>query len=181
MAVIPFPQRHSSELTPLSQDELAAEGGTALPDKELISLLDFNLYLDLSVGAAVPFDLAVTANANAAGPIAAAAAIDSPDSTAHALADPSVHVDQAIVGSGSGEQRDEAEKPRENHLTVSAASCDRWWQGWSCCAASRDGFGGWSPAERFDTSAVGSSGPAMALVCEGTPALVRRWSRMAAV
>ena len=61
-----------ADLTPLSDEELAAEGGAALPDKEVISLLDLNADLDLGLDAAAPIDLAVAANANVAAPIDAA-------------------------------------------------------------------------------------------------------------
>ncbi|MCU1522000.1 MAG: putative peptidoglycan bound protein, partial [Arthrobacter sp.] len=40
------------ELTPLSDDELMAEAGTALPDKEVASVLDLNADLDLGINAA---------------------------------------------------------------------------------------------------------------------------------
>lgn len=59
---------------PLSQDELDAEGATALPDKEVISLLDLNAALDLALDAAAPVAGAVAANADVAAPIDAAVA-----------------------------------------------------------------------------------------------------------
>ena len=88
------------DLTPISQDELAAETGTALPDKEVVSLLDLNADLDLALDAAAPIDLAVAANANVAAPIDAAvgANVLSVDSTAQALADQGVIIDQGIEG-----------------------------------------------------------------------------------
>jgi hypothetical protein len=61
----------SDDLTPMSAEELAAEGGTALPDKEVMSLLDLNANLDLALDAAAPIDLAIGANANIAAPIEA--------------------------------------------------------------------------------------------------------------
>lgn len=89
-----------NDMTPLSEAELAAEAGTPLPDKEVISLLDLNADLDLGLDAAAPIDLAVAANANVAAPIDAAvgANILSADSTAQALADQSVQVDQGLSG-----------------------------------------------------------------------------------
>lgn len=39
----------NGEVNPISQAELAAEGGTALPDKEVMSLLDLNANLDLAL------------------------------------------------------------------------------------------------------------------------------------
>ena len=90
----------NDELRPLSPDELAAETGAALPDKEVISLLDLNADLDLAIDAAAPIDLAVAANANVAAPIDAAvgANVLSVDSTAQALADQGVLIDQGITG-----------------------------------------------------------------------------------
>jgi hypothetical protein len=87
-------------LRPLSPEELAAETGAALPDKEVISLLDLNADLDLALDAAAPIDLAVAANANVAAPIDAAvgANVLSVDSTAQALADQGVLIGQGITG-----------------------------------------------------------------------------------
>lgn len=83
---------------PLSPHELAAESATALPDKEVVSLLDLNADLDLSIDAAAPIDLAVAANANVAAPIDAAVAANilSFDSTAQSLADQNVTINQGI-------------------------------------------------------------------------------------
>jgi hypothetical protein len=90
----------NDEPRPLSPEELAAETGAALPDKEVISLLDLNADLDLAIDAAAPIDLAVAANANVAAPIDAAvgANVLSVDSTAQALADQGVIIDQGITG-----------------------------------------------------------------------------------
>jgi len=87
-------------MPPLTADELAAEGGTALPDKEVISLLDLNADLDIGLDAAAPIDLAVAANANVAAPIDAAvgANILSVGSEAQAMADQGVMIDQGITG-----------------------------------------------------------------------------------
>ena len=87
-------------LRPLSPEELAAETGAALPDKEVISLLDLNADVDLALDAAAPIDLAVAANANVAAPIDAAvgANVLSVGSTAQALADQGVIIDQGITG-----------------------------------------------------------------------------------
>jgi hypothetical protein len=87
-------------LRPLSPAELAAETGAALPDKEVISLLDLNVDADIALDAAAPIDLAVAANANVAAPIDAAvgANVLSTGSTAQALADQGVLIDQGITG-----------------------------------------------------------------------------------
>lgn len=89
-----------ANLPPLSMDDLAAEGATALPDKEVYSLLDLNVDLDLGLDLAAPIDLAVAANANVAAPIDAAvgANVLSDGSTAQALADQGVMIDQGITG-----------------------------------------------------------------------------------
>src|SRR3954453_13635041 len=85
---------------PLSPEELAAEGAAALPDKEVISLLDLNADLDIALDAAAPIDLAVAANANVAAPIEASvgANILSDGSTAQALSDQGALIDQQITG-----------------------------------------------------------------------------------
>ena len=85
---------------PLSPEELAAETGAALPDKEVISLLDLNVDADIALDAAAPIDLAVAANANVAAPIDAAvgANVLSVGSTAQALSDQGVLIDQGITG-----------------------------------------------------------------------------------
>jgi hypothetical protein len=82
----------------LSQEELDAETGDALPDKEVVSILDLNADLDLAIDAAAPIDLAVAANANVAAPIDAAvgANVLSSGSTAQALADQGVMINQGI-------------------------------------------------------------------------------------
>ena len=110
--------------TPLSAEELEAEGITALPDKEVASILDLNADLDLGLDVAAPIDLAVAANANVAAPIDAAAGANilSSGSSAQAMADQGVMIDQGIVGdatatsaqdsvidSGSGATTDAAE------------------------------------------------------------------------
>lgn len=87
-------------LPPLSPEELAAETGAALPDKEVISLLDLNVDADIALDAAAPIDLAVAANANIAAPIDAAvgANVLSEGSTAQALSDQGVLITQGITG-----------------------------------------------------------------------------------
>jgi hypothetical protein len=87
------------EHTPLTKDELDAEAVTALPDKEVASILDLNADLDLGLDIAAPIDLAVAANANVAAPIDAAvgANILSDGSTAQALSDQGVMIDQGIT------------------------------------------------------------------------------------
>ena len=76
----------------LSAEELGAEGATALPDKEVVSILDLNADINLAIDAAAPIDLAAAANANVAAPIdgAVGANVLSIDSTAQALSDQGV-------------------------------------------------------------------------------------------
>ncbi len=82
----------------LSAEELGRQGATALPDKEVVSILDLNADVNLAVDAAAPIDLAVAANANVAAPIDAAvgANILSVDSTAQALSDQGVIINQGL-------------------------------------------------------------------------------------
>ncbi len=91
----------ASDLPPLSKEELAAEAGSALPDKEVMSLLDLNADLNLALDVAAPVDLAVAANANVAAPINAAvgANILSVGSVDATLAHQDVDIDQGLSGS----------------------------------------------------------------------------------
>ncbi|MFA7512073.1 MAG: peptidoglycan-binding protein, partial [Mycolicibacterium vanbaalenii] len=57
----------------LSREELLAESALALPDKEVVSILDLNADVDVAIDAASPIDLAAAANLNVAAPIDAAA------------------------------------------------------------------------------------------------------------
>jgi hypothetical protein len=90
----------SDNQEPMSAEELAAEGGTALPDKEVMSLLDLNANLDLALDAAAPIDLAIGANANIAAPIEASvgANVLSVGSSAGAEAVQGAAIHQGIVG-----------------------------------------------------------------------------------
>jgi hypothetical protein len=90
----------SDPLPRLTDDDLAAEGGTLLPDKEVLSLLDLNVDLDLGLDLAAPIDLAVAANANIAAPIDAAVSANvlSFGSDAQALADQGVSLEQNLTG-----------------------------------------------------------------------------------
>jgi hypothetical protein len=93
------------EMRPLTDDELISEQTTALPDKEVASVLDLNADLDLGIDAAAPIDLAVAANANVAAPIDAAASANilSYGSDAQALADQGVMIEQGIVADANAE------------------------------------------------------------------------------
>jgi len=93
-------ERPLDRVTP---DELAAEGATALPDKEVLSLLDLNANLDLALDAAAPIDLAIGANANIAAPIDAAvdANVLSPGAISAADATQAGAIHQGITGDAS--------------------------------------------------------------------------------
>ena len=82
----------------LSGEELEAQAATAVPDKEVVSILDLNADIDLAIDAAAPIDLAVAANANVAAPIDAAvgANVLSTGSTAQALSDQGALITQGI-------------------------------------------------------------------------------------
>jgi hypothetical protein len=94
------PTGHDETAAGLTPEELAAEEVTALPDKEVVSILDLNVDVDLALDLASPIDLAVAANANVAAPIDAAvgANVLSAGSMAQALSDQGVMITQGIVG-----------------------------------------------------------------------------------
>lgn len=88
------------KLTRLSREDLAAETASALPAKEVLSLLDLNLDLDLALDLAAPIDLAVAANANVVAPITAAVSANvlSALSSATGIAQQDVTIDQHLSG-----------------------------------------------------------------------------------
>ena len=89
-----------SEPNRMSPDEVEAQAGSALPDKEAMSLLDVNANLDLALDLAAPIDAAVAANANVAAPIDASVAANvlSFDSVAVASADQDSVIIQNLEG-----------------------------------------------------------------------------------
>jgi hypothetical protein len=91
----------------LSAEELEAQDGASIPDKEAMSLLDpdlsllsLNVDLALDADVAAPIDAAVAANANVAAPIDAAVAanVASPDSVAIASAEQDSIIVQHLEG-----------------------------------------------------------------------------------
>ena len=92
-------------MTPLTDDELMAQGGTALPDKEVASVLDLNADLNLGISAAAPIDLGIAANANVAAPIDAAASANvlSFGSESQALADQGTIINQGVTGDATAD------------------------------------------------------------------------------
>jgi hypothetical protein len=89
----------------MSREELAGEAGTALPPKEVLSLLDLNVDADLALDLAAPIDLAVAANANVAAPIDAAVSgnILSALSNAASLADQDASIHQTVSGEANAD------------------------------------------------------------------------------
>jgi hypothetical protein len=89
------------DLERVSMDEIEAEDATALPNKEVMSVLDVNANVDLGLDLAAPVDLAVAANLNVAAPIEASAAANvlSPDAQAVSVAQQHGTIDQGISGS----------------------------------------------------------------------------------
>jgi hypothetical protein len=85
----------------VSMEEIENEAATALPNKEVLSLLDVNANVDLGLDLAAPVDLAAAANLNVAAPIEAAASANllSPDAVAVGEAQQTGTVDQGITGS----------------------------------------------------------------------------------
>ena len=91
----------AQDLEPVSMNEIEAEDATALPDKEVMSLLDVNANVDLGLDLAAPVDLAVAANLNVAAPIEAAAGANllSDNAEATAVAQQAGTIHQGISGS----------------------------------------------------------------------------------
>ena len=88
----------TNEHPPLSAEELAGQGATPLPDKEVVSILDLAADIDLAIDGAAPVDLAVALNANVVAPIngSVSANLLSDGSTSQALADQGVQVTQNV-------------------------------------------------------------------------------------
>ena len=125
-------------LAGLSAEELEAQGATALPDKEVVSILDLNADLDLAIDAAAPIDLAAAANANVAAPIDAAvgANILSSGSTAQALSDQGVLVDQNVTADATAHATQGSALDQSNDVVDGGTGdghrrCDRhhWYDG----------------------------------------------------
>jgi len=105
----------SDALTP---EEINAESATALPNKEVLSLLDINANVDLGLDLAAPVDLAAAANLNVAAPIEAAASANvlSPGAEAVGLAEQHGTIDQGISGTA------DATAPQHAGVTQGATS-----------------------------------------------------------
>ena len=88
----------TDQFAPLTPEELSAEGVTALPDKEVVSILDLAADINLAIDGAAPIDLAIALNANVVAPItgAVSANILANGSTSQALTDQGVMVTQHV-------------------------------------------------------------------------------------
>ena len=99
------------DLERVSMDEIEAEDATALPNKEVMSLLDVNADVDLGLNLAAPVDLAAAANLNVAAPIEAAAGANLLSDNAEATAVAQQHgtINQGISGSAEATAPQHAE------------------------------------------------------------------------
>ena len=125
-----------NEMRPLTDEELMSEQATALPDKEVASVLDLNADLDLGINAAAPIDLAVAANANVAAPIHAAASANilSYGSDAQALSSQDAAIDQGITADAN------ADSTQDSVIGQGDGAAD------TGTAGTRDGTTGTAPA-----------------------------------
>ena len=114
------------EPTRLSREELAAEAGTALPPKEVLSLLDLNVDADIALDLAAPIDLAVAANANVAAPIDAAVSgnILSALSSAASMADQDASINQTVSGEANAEAPQTSVLDQSNDVVEPVAPVD---------------------------------------------------------
>jgi hypothetical protein len=108
----------------LSPEELEAEGATALPDKEVVSVLDLNADINLAIDAAAPIDLAVAANANVAAPINAAASANilSEGSGAQALGDQGALINQNLDANATADSVQHSGLDQSNDGTPAATT-----------------------------------------------------------
>lgn len=112
------------EIEPVSMDEIEAEDATALPNKEVMSLLDVNANVDLGLDLAAPVDLAVAANLNVAAPIEASAAANLLSSNAEAVSVAQQHgtIDQGISGSAEATAPQHADISQDSNPEEGAAA-----------------------------------------------------------
>jgi hypothetical protein len=111
---------------PVSMDEIEAEDATALPNKEVMSLLDVNANVDLGLDLAAPVDLAVAANLNVAAPIEAAAGANLLSANAEATAIAQQHgtITQGITGSAEATAPQHADISQDSNPDEPAAGGD---------------------------------------------------------
>jgi hypothetical protein len=94
----------------LSEQEIADQQATDLPDREAMSLLDVVADLNLDLNLAAPIDAAVAANANAAVPIDAAVSANllSVDSETLANAPQTSVIQQSLNGEATATANQDA-------------------------------------------------------------------------
>src|SRR4051812_7798957 len=105
-------------------DEIEAEGATALPNKEVMSLLDVNANVDLGLDLAAPVDLAAAANLNVAAPIEAAASANLLSEGAQAVGIAQQHgtIDQHLSGSADATAPQHAELTQNSNPDETGAA-----------------------------------------------------------
>jgi hypothetical protein len=110
------------DLERVSMEEIEAEGATALPNKEVMSLLDVNANVDLGLDLAAPVDLAAAANLNVAAPIEAAASANVLSDGAQAVGIASQHgtIDQGITGTADATADQQADIAQNANPEVGA-------------------------------------------------------------
>src|SRR3954464_14205373 len=110
----------------VSMEEIEEEGAVALPDKEVMSLLDVNANVDLGLDLAAPVDLAAAANLNVAAPIEAAASANvlSPEAQAVSLAHQQGTIDQTVSGTADATAPQHAEITQDSSPGETAAPAD---------------------------------------------------------
>lgn len=145
----------------LTAEELAAETAQVLPDKEVVSILDLNADLDLAIDAAAPIDLGVAANANVAAPIDAAvgANILSEGSSAQALSDQGVMINQSVDADAvaNATQVSDLEQGASPADDTSGASADGAEAGSVTAGGTGDALGGATGSLDGATGAVGDA------------------------
>jgi hypothetical protein len=107
-------------------EEIEAESAVALPNKEVLSLLDVNANVDLGLDLAAPVDLAAAANLNVAAPIEAAASANvlSPDAVAIGEAQQHGTIDQGISGSATANAPQHAGVTQDSTGSTTAGTTD---------------------------------------------------------
>jgi hypothetical protein len=152
-------------------DEIEAEGATALPDKEVMSLLDVNANVDLGLDLAAPVDLAAAANLNVAAPIEAAASANvlSDGAQATSIAVQHGSIDQSITGSADATAQQDADMVQTGEpVEAVEAGAD----GTAAATPVAGSIEGVTGAAEGTTGAVEGTAPAVGEAVEGTTPVV---------
>src|SRR4051794_27391774 len=114
------------DLDRVSMEEIDAEDATALPNKEVTSLLDVNANVDLGLDLAAPVDLAAAANLNVAAPIEASASANLLSDGAQAVGIAQQHgtIDQGISGTAEATAPQHAEIAQDGNPAGSAVATE---------------------------------------------------------